>query len=229
MKDPAPAPSAYVIMVLVGTEHPHRTSTFHPRNGIVAVLLLLAACCPPCFALNPSLEISQYAHTAWPLREGHYRGVIYSIAQTDDGYLWLGTEFRLVRFDGVRFNEWQPPHDQRLPSTRISKLLAARDGTLWIGTARGLASWKDGKLSVHTEFAGQGVDSLRQATDGVIWAGASGASGLSTARLCAIRNGGDQCYGQDGVFGSFVRSLYTAHGEVWVLAQSGLWRWTLGL
>jgi len=93
-------------------------------------MLALAACCPPCFALNPSLDINQYAHTAWTIREGHFKGAVFSIAQTADGYLWLGTEFGLVRFDGVRFTEWKPPLDQRLPSTIIGKLLAARDGRL---------------------------------------------------------------------------------------------------
>ena len=65
--------------------------------------------CPCAFALNPSLDISQYAHTAWTVRDGFFKGVINSIAQTPDGYLWLGTEFGLLRFDGVRAVPWQPP------------------------------------------------------------------------------------------------------------------------
>jgi len=57
----------------------------------------------PCvFALDPSLDISQYARTAWKVREGFSKGFISSVAQTPDGYLWLGTEFGLLRFDGVR-------------------------------------------------------------------------------------------------------------------------------
>src|SRR5690349_9600337 len=85
-------------------------------------------------ALQPSLDITQYAHTAWTARDGFLKGAVRSIVQTPDGYLWLGTEFGLVRFDGVRFVSWTPPSGQRLPSTNIRSLLAARDGTLWIGT-----------------------------------------------------------------------------------------------
>ena len=52
------------------------------------------------FALNPCLDIGQYAHNSWTVRDGFFRGAIYSIAQIPDGYLWLGTEFGLVRLDG---------------------------------------------------------------------------------------------------------------------------------
>jgi len=50
---------------------------------------------PPVLALNPSLDVSQYAHNAWSIGDGFFKGNIYSIAQTPDGYLWLGTEFGL--------------------------------------------------------------------------------------------------------------------------------------
>ena len=68
----------------------------------VVVLSIWLACCSFAFALDPALDISQYAHTAWKVRDGFAKGVIYAIAQTPDGYLWLGTEFGLLRFDGVR-------------------------------------------------------------------------------------------------------------------------------
>ncbi|HMD99242.1 MAG TPA: two-component regulator propeller domain-containing protein [Terriglobia bacterium] len=112
----------------------------------VIALGLLLACCRCAFALDPSLDINQYSHTAWKVGEGLTNGTIKTIAQTPDGYLWLGTEFGLFRFDGVRSAPWQPPGNEHLPSNLIRKLLVARDGTFWIGTHKGLASWKDGKL-----------------------------------------------------------------------------------
>src|ERR1700741_321670 len=113
---------------------------------------LLAA--GPCmFPLPPALDVSQYAHTAWKIRDGFAKGSILSIAQTPDGYLWLGTAFGLSRFDGVRNVPWDPPRNQHLPSSVVSRLVAARDGTLWIGTVNGLASWKNGKLIQYAEFA----------------------------------------------------------------------------
>src|ERR1700746_3087978 len=134
----------------------------------LACILLGANTCT--FALNPALDVSQYAHTQWKIRDAFTRGVIESIAQTPDGYLWLGTEFGLVRFDGVRTVAWQPPAGQSLPSNYISKLLAARDGTLWIGTRKGLASWKGGKLTQYPELAGLGVGAVLEDHEGSVWA-----------------------------------------------------------
>src|SRR5215813_13616461 len=105
-------------------------------------LATLVAAHPCMFGLDPTLDVSQYAHRAWRIREGFTKGFISSIAQTPDGYLWLGTEFGLLRFDGVRNVAWEPPANQRLPSNQITNLLVARDGTLWIGTLSGVASWR---------------------------------------------------------------------------------------
>src|SRR4029450_7764944 len=121
---------------------------------------LLLAWSPSAFALSPALDGSRYAHMSWRIREGFTKGVIVSMAQTPDGYLWLGTEYGLVRFDGVRAVPWQPPSGQELPATVISRLVAARDGTLWIGTVKGLASWKGGTLSQYPELAGQQIQAL---------------------------------------------------------------------
>ena len=71
------------------------------QTKAVVWLALVLACSACAFALDPSLDVSQYAHTAWKIREGFTKGTIFSTAQTPDGYLWLGTEFGLVRFDGV--------------------------------------------------------------------------------------------------------------------------------
>ena len=88
----------------------------------------------PCaFALNPALDVGQYAHTAWPVRGGFSNGTIVAIAQTQDGYLWLGTEFGLLRFDGVRYVPWEPPSDQHLPNSAVREpaCLARWDSLDW--------------------------------------------------------------------------------------------------
>jgi len=195
------------------------------RTAVIALGILLA-CCPCAFALNPSLDINQYAHQSWTAREGFFKGYISSIAQTPDGYLWLGTEFGLLRFDGVRYVPWQPPAGEHLPGNFIRSLLAARDGRLWIGIREGLASWKDGKLTQYPENVGEDVLLFLEDPEGTVWAG--GAAN-ATGRLCAIRSGTTQCYGEDGSFGRGVLSLYEdSGGNLWVGAFSGLWRWKPG-
>ena len=194
------------------------------RVGVAIGALL--ACCGIASALNPSLEVNQYAHFAWTVRDGFFQGTISSIAQTPDGYLWLGTEFGLLRFDGVQSVPWQPPAGERLPSGNIHGLLVTRDGRLWIGTVRGLASWKDGKLTQYPELVGQAVQALLEDREGTVWVGGLA---VSTGKLCAIRSGNAQCYGEDGSLGRGVLSLYEdSRGNLWAGAATGLWRWKPG-
>src|SRR5262249_35448861 len=75
---------------------------------VMALAGALFAVRPSALALDPKLDLSQYGHTAWRVRDGFTNGAIQSMAQTLDGYLWLGTEFGLVRFDGVHAVPWQP-------------------------------------------------------------------------------------------------------------------------
>jgi ligand-binding sensor domain-containing protein/signal transduction histidine kinase len=202
-----------------------------PARAVVLIApSFLLACvllaCPTASALNPSLDISQYAHTSWKIREGFSRGQINAIAQTPDGYLWLGTEFGLLRFDGIKNVPWQPPGDQHLPSNWIFSLLATRDGTLWIGTAKGLVSWKDGKLTSYKELAGPYIFKLLEDRDGTVWA--SGRTSPN-GRLCAIQNASVRCYGEDGSLGRGAFNLYEdSKGNLWAGVKDGLWQWKPG-
>src|SRR5262245_50430675 len=189
----------------------------------IALAMLLAA---RALALDPKLDISQYAHTAWRIREGFAKGTIFSIAQTPDGYLWLGTEFGLLRFDGVRTVPWQPPPDQQLPSNIVLSLLAARDGTLWIGTLKGLASWNRGRLTQYPEFIGLLINTLFEDRDGTLWVGGGDAP---HGRLCGIQNATIRCFGEDGSIGIGVSDLYQDRkGNLWTVVMNGLWRWKPG-
>jgi len=186
--------------------------------------MLIARTCA--FALNPTVDVSQYAHTAWKIRDGFAKGSILSIAQTPDGYLWLGTAFGLYRFDGVQNVLWQPPPDQQLPSTTVSALVAARDGALWIGTWSGLVRWKNGKLTQYAELAGLHIFALVEDEEGSIWAGTSGPP---DGKLCEIRNGGVRCHPE---MDDVERGVFGLHkdgkGNLWVELETGVWRWRPG-
>src|ERR1044071_6666914 len=165
--------------------------------GMVLICFMLA-CCSSALALDPALDVSQYAHKAWKIDDGFTNSEINAITQTPDGYLWLGTDLGLYRFDGQKNVQWHPPADQDLTSNWIFSLLAARDGTLWIGTAKGLASWKDGKLTRKSELDGFVVRTLLEDRDGSVWVGGLGISG---GRLCAIQNGAVGCDERGGRVG----------------------------
>lgn len=200
-----------------------RRTAFRRFAVLGAVLFWILLACLPALALNSSLDASQYAHTAWTVRSGFSRGTIVSIAQTHDGYLWLGSEFGLFRFDGVRQVLWQPPAGQTLPSSYVRGLFVARDGRLWIGTNRGLASWKDGKLTRYPQTTGQSISELLEDREGTLWAAGQAAP---SAKLCAIRSDNVQCYGEEGRFGQYIDSLCEDRdGNLWVGSLTGLWQW----
>jgi signal transduction histidine kinase/ligand-binding sensor domain-containing protein len=176
-------------------------------------------------ALDPALDVSQYGHTAWKIQDGFAGDVVNSIAQTTDGYLWLGTLSGLMRFDGVRIVPWQPPAGASIPDNRIRALLAARDGTLWIGTFAGLASWKQGKLTTYPRFDRTSIGSLIQDREGTVWVAANSETGL----LCALRFGIAECHGEGGRFGAWVCSLFEdSKGALWMSVPNGVWRWKPG-
>jgi signal transduction histidine kinase/ligand-binding sensor domain-containing protein len=179
---------------------------------------------PAVRALDPSLDISQYAHTAWTVRDGFSLGNIYAIAQTPDGYLWLGGEFGLFRFDGVNSVRWPPATGQQLPETNINALLVTRDGTLWIGTFAGLATLSGGKLTLRPELGRHFIASLFEDGEGGLWAGTLDDPPRAN-QLCRLQSGPTLCYGADGAFGRAVWALYQdSSGTLWAAAESGLWR-----
>lgn len=216
------------------------TTTFIARRApaCASAVLLLLAWCPYAFALNPALDVSQYAHTSWKIRDGAFKSMISAIAQPPDGYLWLGTQLGLLRFDGLRFVPWQPPPNQTLPSNDILSLLTARDGTLWIGTAQGLASWKDGELDRYKALDGSYIGTLVEDRSGSIWM----TRFVNRWTLCRISSGSPPaarskegetpnaiCYGEDGGAGAGALGLHVdPNGTLWVGTSAGLWRWNPG-
>ncbi|HVR10792.1 MAG TPA: two-component regulator propeller domain-containing protein [Thermoanaerobaculia bacterium] len=128
----------------------------------------------PASALDPLKSISQLTHTAWTAQDG-IAGPVRAIAQTTNGYLWLGTEAGLYRFDGIRFTLWEPSTGESLPSSSVWSLCAARDGSLWIGLGSGgISRMRDGRLRSYSPRDGApagGLLSIVEDLDGAIWAG----------------------------------------------------------
>ena len=118
--------------------------------------------------------------------------------QTTDGYLWMGTESRVLRFDGVRFVPWIPPRGARLPAPDVPRLLAARDGSLWIATGGGLSRWKD-QAPINYPSGPSGVISLLEDRNGDIWFGQSQPA-ADSGPFCRVVDLGTRCDGSaDGV------------------------------
>lgn len=105
------------------------------------------------------------------MENGLPQNTVQALAQTQDGFVWLGTEAGLVRFDGVEFETFDRNSSPALPGNDIRALLAAKDGALWIGTNAGLARWKDGAVRVFTTNDGlpaNGILALNEFADGTL-------------------------------------------------------------
>src|SRR3954447_16262247 len=88
----------------------------------------------PAPGLDPAKPISQYVHDVWQIDQGLPQNSVLAMAQTGDGYLWVGTESGLARFDGVAFPTHNTTNAVGLPDNYVSSLLSDRGDTLWAGT-----------------------------------------------------------------------------------------------
>jgi len=188
---------------------------------------------PAIFALNsawavdPSWLLSQYAHTSWKTVDGALVGSPATIAQTTDGYLWIGTTLGLVRFDGARFVPWNPPPGQRLLDSRIFSLLGSRDGSLWIGTGYSLSRWKDGQLTNYPQLSGR-IEALLEDAAGTIWLGRTQATD-QMGPLCQIQSLQLQCFGTDEVpFPNILQLARGNDGAIWLGGYPELCLWRPG-
>src|SRR5215470_3774996 len=127
----------------------------HPRSVIrtLEVCLLLALACPSA-AVDSDQTIAQFAHTAWGPKDGAPT-IVTALAQTSDGYLWLGSPDGLYRFDGVIFERYEPTSGGPFPTSYVRSLLALPNGDLWIGFSfGGISLLRNGHAKNYTTHEG---------------------------------------------------------------------------
>jgi diguanylate cyclase (GGDEF)-like protein len=178
-----------------------------PLNRVLGTLLLFVA--TSALALDPTRALTQARLSLWTSDAGLPQNTIEAIVQTRDGYLWLGTEEGLVRFDGVRFVISDRQSAPELRSSFVSSLFEAPDGTLWIGTyGGGLARLRNGRIEAfHPEIlGGDRIRKMYATHDGVLYVATAGGGvlriegdrmtrvttrdGLPTDRIWAVEDDG---------------------------------------
>ncbi len=123
------------------------------------------------FALDPHKALTQYTRAVWTQADGLPQDTIHAITQTPDGYLWLGTDEGLTRFDGYDFVTFTKDNGS-LPSNSITALAAGDDGSLWIGTPNGLSRYLNRRFTTFTTREGLPDDvitSLFVDHSGTLW------------------------------------------------------------
>lgn len=114
--------------------------------GVISVIAVLLGM--PAAALDQQCSIAQFNHSAWTVKEGA-PGQVTALAQSADGYLWLGTQTGLFRFDGVTIERYMPERGEDFPATSVSALYAPASGGLWVGFRYGAASFMDADGVTH--------------------------------------------------------------------------------
>ncbi|MCY7355085.1 MAG: hypothetical protein LH470_08440 [Lysobacter sp.] len=97
-------------------------------------------------ALDPDKAFHHYVRDIWSIEQGLPQITANTITQDRLGYIWVGTQAGIARFDGVRFVTYNMENTPELPGLWTSSLLIDRQDRLWIGTYKGLAMYEDGRF-----------------------------------------------------------------------------------
>lgn len=130
----------------------------------------------PLLALDRDQNLHQLGHRVWSAKDGLF-GNVYALAQTEDGFLWVGGSDGLYRFDGIQFQHYVPLSGT-LPALRVTKLFAGTDNSLWIGYSSGrITRLTHGVAKTFGESDGVpvgGNSSIIEDADGTVWASFTG-------------------------------------------------------
>jgi signal transduction histidine kinase/ligand-binding sensor domain-containing protein len=200
-----------------------------PRVLVCAAVVCVASLLDALFgvplrAVDLRDVLTDYTVTSWSRKDG-LTGPVWAIAQDANGFLWLGTDAALVRFDGVRFVTWEGLGGQPLPRLPIRALSVTPSGTLWVGFGGGGGVARIDDRAVTTFVASETSDSMGAVTGilvdvtGTTWA--SSASGLY--RLANSR--WEHLGAKDGLpDDAAVNAFVDRRGALWVSTTDGLYK-----
>ena len=196
------------------------------RRGAAVLLALLVPLGAD--ALDLSKAVTQHHYQVWLTEDGLPQISVQDVLQTRDGYLWVGTQEGLVRYDGARFVTFDNRNTENITNNYFNTLLEAEDGVLWAGTyGGGLLRYQHGVFTPFTEAEGLSSDivhALAQTDNGDVWIG-------TERGLDRYRDGVFDAFGTaEGLPHDLVQSLTVdGQGSLWVGTRGGgIAQWTNG-
>ena len=174
------------------------------------------------FALDSRRELSQFNHEVWLTENGLPQNTVHAIAQTRDGYIWIGTEEGLARFDGVKFTIFDKQNTPEIKSNYIRTLFTDRQGALWIGTAQGLVRMLNNKFTLFTRDDGlpsETIQAVYEDRAGNLWVATANGLGL-------LKSGGLTTFTTKErlISGSIQALSEDAGGSLWIATPYGVGR-----
>lgn len=171
--------------------------------------------------------LAGYSLTSWGQKDGLPPSVIWTIAEDSEGYLWLGTDAGLLRFDGLRFVQWEPDGLTPLPKASVRSVSTTRDGSIWVGFGEpgGVSRITKRNVRNYGESDGIGlgaVTTLFEDAGGNVWAG-------NRSGLYRFAEDRWEPAGAGLPTGAVLYSAYVdRRGEFFVATPSGAFRRTAG-
>jgi ligand-binding sensor domain-containing protein/signal transduction histidine kinase len=193
-----------------------------PIHLVNFALSLLLGSCGTILAIDSPRELSQLRHEVWLTENGLPQNTVHAIAQTRDGYIWIGTEEGLARFDGVKFTVFDKQNTPELKSNYIRSLLADRQGALWIGTAQGLVRMRNGRFTLFTGDDGlpsETIQAVCEDREGNLWVATAAGLGL-------LKSGGLTTFTtKERLISGSIQALFEdADGALWIATPYGVGR-----
>ena len=190
---------------------------------ILVVLSVVVWSGPALRGLDPDRAVTQYNIDTWNDASGLPQNSVRAVLQTRDGYLWIGTEEGLARFDGVTFTVFDEDNTPEITDNFIRQLFEDREGNLWIASRGGLLFYKNGtfeRFPGKEGFSNDLVYSLCEDLSNNLLVGTDGAG------LYRLKGGSFVTYTEKtGLPDNTVKDIYCdGKGSLWVATKGGLSR-----
>ncbi len=193
-------------------------------KGIALLLLLFTA-----QVGSAATNFSHYSSKVWQIEDGLPRNCAQAVVQTRDGYLWVGTQGGLARFDGVHFSVFDRSNVPEMANANVVALHESRDGSLWIGTGwGGILRLKDGKFVHYGRSEGLAheavLNMICETRDGALWFG-------TLKGLSRFKEGTFTTFGEtNGLSSDVVKGMCEdAQGNLWLATAKGVDCWKDGV
>src|ERR1700739_3019737 len=135
----------------------------------LTIVFALVCCASVAQALDPNRILSQYMREHWGIEKGFPGGSVTALAQSADGYLWIGTDKGLLRFDGLSFHAFPLATPTTFPIGPVQALTSDAQGNLWILLqSTKILRYHEGKFELGRELAEFGITSLLKRKDGSV-------------------------------------------------------------
>jgi diguanylate cyclase (GGDEF)-like protein len=179
------------------------------KNTVLLLLLLWSLCLQ---AYNQQ-SVYDFDIKHWGSSEGLSSNSVRTVAQDSLGYIWLGTQYGLNRFDGVQFEHFTREQHRYLASNAITRLLSDSSGYMWVGTKAGLSGFDPVSLKFDRFQILSEVTAIIEVRPGEVWVAADSLFRVRDGKVSRVEQ-----------IRSQVSQLELVEDKVWVASTEKLFR-----